>query len=255
LGPLPLLGLLLLDALAAAGAWQPLRTGPVDPPVARISRGTFTTEFAAVAGLAFLQPDGAVVRCSGTLVAPAVVLTAAHCLEGRPVAGIAALLPDGVTPEGYDAVAYVVHPDYVPGRLAFADIALLALEAPVAGVTPMPLASVAPQPGTTATIVGFGSNEAGLEGLKQSGTVRLRHCPRLFRPARIVRGQLASSLCWRPRRRGQDTCRGDSGGPLLVGGAVAGVTSGGYPRCPGRLSWDTNVALYRPWIEPFLAPP
>jgi hypothetical protein len=39
---------------------------------------------------------------------------------------------------------------------------------------------------------------------------------------------------------------------LLVDGAVAGVTSGGYPHCHGRLSWNTNVALFRDWINALL---
>ena len=34
--------------------------------------------------------------------------------------------------------------------------------------------------------------------------------------------------------------------------AVAGVTSGGYPDCPGILSWDTNVVPFLPWIDAHL---
>jgi len=52
-----------------------------------------------------------------------------------------------------------------------------------------------------------------------------------------------------------DTCSGDSGGPLIVNGAVAGVTSGGIGTtgCPGQLSFDTNVARYRAWIARVLS--
>ena len=72
---------------------------------------------------------------------------------------------------------------------------------------------------------------------------------------RVVRAgngkvRLAKSLCWRPGDRLSDTCSGDSGGPRLVNGAVAGVTSGGIGAtdCPGQLSFDTSVARYRVWI-------
>jgi secreted trypsin-like serine protease len=88
--------------------------------------------------------------------------------------------------------------------------------------------------------------------LKEFGTVKLKKCPRRFAPAGIVPGQLARSLCWRPMRHGQDTCQGDSGGPLLFKAAVAGVTSGGYPDCPGTLSWDTNVVPSLTWIQSYL---
>jgi secreted trypsin-like serine protease len=61
---------------------------------------------------------------------------------------------------------------------------------------------------------------------------------------------LGKSLCWRQADQLHDTCSGDSGGPLIVNGAVAGVTSGGIGLmdCPSVLSFDTNVARYRSWI-------
>jgi secreted trypsin-like serine protease len=55
-----------------------------------------------------------------------------------------------------------------------------------------------------------------------------------------------------PRIWQQDTCKGDSGGPLLIGETLAGVTSGGDPDCLGLLSWDTNVVPFLPWIVSLL---
>jgi hypothetical protein len=170
-----------------------------------------------------------------------------------PVGAVAAFFPDGANEVDYDVVAYLIHPEFDPNVLAWADIALVALERPVGDVTPMPLASVKPRPRTAGIIVGYGQNETGAIGTKEMGTVRLKACPRVFRPARIGRGQLAGSLCWRPKKRGQDTCQGDSGGPLVVRGQVAGVTSGGYPPCPGKLSWDTSVPAFRRWLDDGLA--
>ena len=221
------------------------------PPAPRIYNGTMTRDYPAVAGLVILSA-GSVALCTGTLVSPSVVVTAAHCFDSSPTRVVAGFFPDGVTEQDYDATASAQHPSYVPGRLAYADIGLLLLATPVQGVTPMPLAGAAPHRRRPGIIVGFGKDQLGMIGVKEMGTIRLRRCPRAFLPAGLLRRQLSTSLCWRPTPGGQDTCPGDSGGPLLVNGVVAGVTSGGYPDCPGVLSWDTNVALFRSWIDPLL---
>src|SRR4030095_2729284 len=103
--------------------------------------------------------------------------------------------------------------------------------------TPIPLAARSPRPGKKGTIVGHGRDETGTIGLKQFGSVQLKRCLRRCSPAGVSAGQLARSLCWRPKKRGQDTCHGDSGGPLLVKFAVAGGRSGGLPGAPRRLLW------------------
>lgn len=239
---------------AAAGGWTVLPSGQAGgsghrAASHRIFNGEPTGAFPAVAGLVIFRGDGAVGLCSGTLVTPDVIVTAAHCLLDGPARVVAAFFADGATEVDYDVVAYAIHPDFDPAVLAYADIALVAVDRPVAGVPPMPLAAAKPRPRTRGIIVGYGQDEAGNVGAKEMGTVRLKPCPRIFRRAGIGRGQLAGSLCWRPRKRGHDTCQGDSGGPLIIGGDVAGVTSGGYPRCPGRLSWDTSVAAFRSWID------
>ena len=129
---------------------------------------------------------------------------------------------------------------------------IVRLPQPFAGVTPLALVDKAPRPRTRGTIVGFGEDGLGHIAIKEMGTVRLKRCPNAIRSVGIVRGQLSTSICWHPKRHGNDTCSGDSGGPLLVDNAVAGVTVGGYGRtasCPGILSWDTSVARVRDWID------
>ncbi|MCW5891163.1 MAG: trypsin-like serine protease [bacterium] len=215
-----------------------------------IHNGVPTAAYPAV-GAVMVSFEGDVVGlCSGTLVASDVVLTAAHCLEGEVLDAGIYLSPNGVQESFHPGIGAVVHAEYRAGVAAWADIALLFLAEPVTDVTPLPWATAVPRPRTHATIVGFGADGAGgAAGTKREGEVRVKRCPKVFRRAGLAKGQLRTSICWKPKRRTSDTCRGDSGGPLIVGGAVAGLTSGGFPDCPGKLSWDTNVALFASWIQ------
>jgi len=225
-----------------------------DPTSARIYNGIETSAFPAVVAVGVENRDGSGGLCSGTLIAPTVVLTAGHCLSLDPIAALVAIFPDGGDEVDIDAASWEVHPGFDIDRVAVADVAVVVLARPVTDVVPLPLVSSAPRPRSRADIVGFGDKNAmsGV-GIKRVGRVRLTRCPHAVRAVGIQPGQLDGSLCWRPRRRGTDTCHGDSGGPLLVDGAVAGVTSGGFPDCPGRLSWDTSVAAVRGWIDGVLA--
>jgi trypsin len=244
---------------ARAAEWQWLgdateRAAPAPRPVpdalaaTRIINGVPTGEYPAVAGLEIVDAT-TMALCTGTLVSPSVVLTAAHCVGGSPVAIRVTFFPDGTTAAHYWALAYAIHPEY---SFPDADLALVLLEAPVAGVASVPLTARKPRSGKSGTIVGYGRDEAGIVGLKQKGTVRLRRCPRRVPQLGLLPGSLGRALCWRSRPGEQDTCHGDSGGPLLVGGYLAGVTSGGDEHCTGSISWDTNVVPFLPWIQSLL---
>lgn len=255
---LMLLALVATFGQAFAADWQmlPGSTATAVPQaqrseeagVPRIINGIVTGGYPAVADLDILNAEGEF-RCTGTLVSRSVILTAAHCVSTPPLAIRAFFFPDGVTATPYDVVAYAKHPEFA---FPFADLAMLLLEAPVVGVEPAPLASRKPRRRALGTIVGYGEDELGNMGIKEMGTVRLARCPRRFPALGLLPGALARSVCWRTRAGQQDTCHGDSGGPLLIGGAVAGVTSGGDPDCTGMLSWDTSVVPFLPWISDLL---
>src|SRR5262245_47178198 len=169
--------------------------------IAQIYRGAPTGGFPAVAGVAILNQNGTVAGCSGTLVSPSVVLTAAHCVASDPVGILTVFFPGG-TRANYFAKAYAIHPEY-PRDFSSpdADLALLLLESPVADVAPMPLVTKTPRAGRKGIIIGYGLDETGTFGLKEFGRVTLTTCPRTFAPGGLTRDQLARSLCWRPKRR------------------------------------------------------
>jgi hypothetical protein len=209
----------------------------------------------------FVTTDG---ECSATLIGCRTVLTAAHCVCGDHLGGVAcAARPDLVSPAGksvffqhagrFALSGIAVDPAY--NRYSgVSDLAILHLAEPVTNIAPSPLNRTAPPPlGLTGEIVGFGSTRtfSSDDGIKRRGFVRTAPCDP---PA-------PGFVCWNFRRpvgppgSNSDTCFGDSGGPLFltIGGqtALAGVTSSGTnPECaPVDNSFDADVLTDLAWIE------
>jgi hypothetical protein len=203
--------------------------------------------------------------CSGTLIAPTVVMTAAHCAEGwEPGEYLVHFGFDSSDFEDRYVSEIIYHPnwDFDLFTTIGNDIALLRLTAPAPlGINPIPhlpanLAITRSDIGMPVEYVGFGEDEDGHLGTKLTiGLPLWDVCTTSGGCTGTGGAPLAANTICHSRADGGGTCSGDSGGPAFVerGGVeyVAGITSYGDSNC-SSYGCSTKVDVFESWINDFI---
>ncbi|MGN6285497.1 MAG: S1 family peptidase [Afipia sp.] len=195
--------------------------------------------------------------CTGTLIAPTIVLTAAHCImpgSANRIVDYSIKPPKLIAPR-----SIVSHPAYraqaMAAHRATADVALLRLSEPMLGKAPVSLGvpRVPITSNASFTIVGIGVTASGSGagvGIARAAALTVTGRPgtlqiRLTDPAT------------RNARHGMGGCTGDSGAPVFedqngrstVVGVVSWSTGPNMSAGCGGLTGVTPLTLYKGWID------
>ncbi|KAJ1962402.1 hypothetical protein GGI12_002674 [Dipsacomyces acuminosporus] len=216
-------------------------------------------------------------QCTGNLIAPNIVLTAAHCTlidrfhsylpKDIQVAAGNSMPANKVLANGIRVSEFVRHPGYTDSVFPFNDIAILFLEEniPSEAATPIKIYYGGLSLGTTLTSVGFGKT---LTPVDNSATRSLRYVDLSivdpYTCAKYVQAFFPQRQVCANAPSGKSACHGDSGGPLVVrvnngkDVALVGITSFGpalendpYNTDCGRVGFPGYYArpsYYLEWI-------
>jgi MYXO-CTERM domain-containing protein len=249
--------LLALPVSLAASPDQ--ESGPAEPGARRVpdvvgGRQAPVGKWDDAAGVIF---DDEYVGCTGTLIAPDLVITAGHCIGG--ITGVKLGVNDWTSPGG-ETIAVVEEIEH-PNSWGTYDVGVLVLAQP-SSYAPRIIATGCVldrslKPGAAAHIVGYGAideegNQYTSELREAETTITDPECT----GGRGCNGSVSPGGELGAGGNGVDACFGDSGGPLYLvdesGNYLVGVTSRGY--YDAELPCEEGGIWVRPdavidWIE------
>jgi Trypsin len=223
------------------------------PVFALVGPARQAPEFAPYVVMVLDSSSGDASFCTASVLAPDVVLTAAHCVS--TLSGTQVFFRGGQDKlVFFDVASIAIHPEYRPNgrkQLISIDLALVRLAKPLPpSFKPVELTdSGRVKTGQPLRIVGFGlgdEDERGTSGILRTGVL-------------AVSGPKSSALIWLtdPEGSGLGGCTGDSGAPIFAVGqqklvAVAIRAKGNNGYSCGAVTEAALTGPQLPWIRKFL---
>lgn len=206
-------------------------------------------------------------HCGGSIISPAWVVTAAHCLGGRTDTGVFIMIagrhnihieePASEQRRNINRARTWSHPQYAGGVGPF-DIGMIHA-APAftfnTFVQPIALPAAGFIHSGTATLHGWGSTSSTIfptfPAILQTVTkpiIPMAQCVAVLGAASPVH---ETNVCTGPLTGGISACSGDSGGPLVQAGQLVGIVSWGTIPCgtPNRPSMYVRTSAFNAWIN------
>ncbi|CAJ1074651.1 complement factor D [Xyrichtys novacula] len=210
-------------------------------------------------------------ECGGFVVAEQWVMTAVHCLPTGPngrkvVLGVHSLSEPEDTKQTFDILELHNHPNFNSDNYDN-DISLIKLDRPfnaseaVSALEYLRAGGTNPTTNDVVETAGWGSlddlgnrpdklQEVVVDVVSSIRCRRGDYFGSKFTPNMICAHRLCPTPCDKPTNK-DDSCDGDSGGPLLFNGVAVGITSNGGKKCgqirkPGIY---TIISHYTEWIS------